>query len=238
MKSRPILFIDEMVRATRDGRKTQTRRPVTLREFQPSRTRGCDFTFRRRDGVWEDVSLQDMLNPPRSNYPGQCPYGVPGDELWVREASAWCDAAVPPTRYRADTGGTARDAFAGHECVCLPAQRWTPSIHMPRSASRTTLRVTGVRIERVQDITEADAIAEGARRFDDIPAVRPTADARWSMGEPKDTGDCLGTARFAFGNVWDRVYARRGLGWSANPWVWVVSFERIAAPAPYAEMDR
>jgi len=95
---------------------------------------------------------------------------------------------------------------------------------MPRRASRFTLRVTSVRVERLQEISEADAMAEGARHWPEIPDPHPYYQgARWSFGEPESTDDCLGTARLAFANLWESL---NGAGsWAENPWVWCVGFE-------------
>ena len=120
------------------------------------------------------------------------PYGIPGDRLWVRET--WTGADDPAHKhavhYRADG-----------ERAC----RWRPSILMPRWASRITLEVTGIRIERLCDITERDALAEGC------------------VGDGHVTVD----ARAAFKLLWGSLNAKRGYGWDANPWVWVIHFKRI-----------
>ena len=167
MKERPILFGGDMVRAILDGRKTQTRRPVKL-----------DFSgrVRRARRSWH---LEDP------NAVNACPFGAPGDRLWVRETWA-CPQTV--TYYRAD-----------EEALLPRGEKWTPSIHMPRWASRIALEVTAVRVERVQDITEKDALAEGT-----IPLDRSTP-------------------REMFAEVWQSIYAN----WPTNPWVWVVEFRRI-----------
>jgi hypothetical protein len=101
---------------------------------------------------------------------------------------------------------------------------------MPRWASRITLEVTGVRIERAQDISREDAIAEGAKRFDDIPPSKlfPSGEqSRWSMEQPEDCGQCLGSPQTAFGNLWIKINGQES--WDANPWVWVIEFKRIEA---------
>ena len=91
------------------------------------------------------------------------------------------------------------------------------------------MEITSIRVERLQAITDGDAVAEGARLFPDIPTATPTAfnpPPRWSMRDPKSTDECLGTARLAFGNSWNKTYAKKLQGWSDDPWVWVVGFER------------
>jgi len=166
MKERPILFSGPMVRAILEGRKTQTRRIV---KPQPLRDRGV-------------MAFNDGEHPQM-----RCPYGKPGDRLWVRET--WCPDVEPYTfRYKAD----------GDE----PLERWRPSIHIPRWASRITLEVVSVRVERLQNISEDDALAEGITLVE-----RGTS--------PVDQ----------FNKLWESI---NGPGsWEANPWVWVVEFKRI-----------
>ncbi|MGA7781148.1 MAG: hypothetical protein WCA85_26045 [Paraburkholderia sp.] len=141
----------------------------------------------------------------------KCPYGTPGDRLWVRETFAhmYRGNAAPETRcdddvvYRAD--GFSHDEYAYGS--------WKPSIHMPRWASRITLEVTGVRVERLCDISEQDAAAEGM-----VP--------RWPDGV-EIRHDCSSNmCRDLFRTLWDGLNAGRGYGWDANPWVWVVEFRR------------
>lgn len=169
-RERPILFSGPMVRALLDGRKTQTRRVVNPQPATSSDGRACG--------------------------PIRCPYGAPGDTLWVRET--WCSYMPGSVRYRAD----------GHNDA---GWTWRPSIFMPRWASRLTLRVYGVRVERVQQITQADARAEGV------------VDTSGAWGDLTDT-DRAGP-RGAFEALWNSINAERGFGWDVNPWVWVVSFE-------------
>ena len=208
MKERPILFSAPMVRAILDWRKTQTRRVV---KPQPPDDIGLPI------GV--DLYSPTCIGKNGDEYPGdeifgaysecgewgvKCPYGQPGDRLWVRETWGPCDGGVC---YRAD-----EDAGS----VALPDDgRWTPSIHMPRWASRITLEITGVRVERLQDISEADAIAEG------VPAVSSGGVTLFTT-----TGvNCFQAAKGAYAALWESI---NGPGsWDANPWVWVVEFRRI-----------
>jgi hypothetical protein len=197
MNEKPILFSGEMVRAILDGRKTQTRRVV---KPQPP------------DG-WGGKSSKIALAT-------HCPYGQPGMTLWVRET--WAShfhmddtkpsefsigAQMLPVWYRAtDDNSTWRERG-----------KWRPSIFMPRWATRITLQVTGVRVERVQDISEADAVAEGIERKGEI----------WKCCEYAGA-HCYGTndPTVSFSKLWDSINgARPGCAWSDNPWVWVVEFE-------------
>ena len=154
---------------------------------------------------------------PHSGAGFPCPYGAPGDRLWVRETWAVGD--------RDNDVLYAADPLWNVNGVAVPppinkgtvhAGNWRPSIHMPRWASRITLEVTGVRVERVRDITEADAIAEGI-----IPQAYGFGVEGLHMS--------LQTAREAFGCLWDSINAKRGYGWSVNPWCWVVAFRRVEA---------
>lgn len=215
MKERPILFSGEMVRAILGGRKTQTRRVVKPGRLWPARLPVMGAS-EIQPGYWQLRSYSGQawatdIETSATVIGLPCPYGLPGDRLWVREA--W--ALVPVTAYRCSDGvqqttcPTDSDTAAVYRAGwdrCRPG-RWRPSIHMPRWASRITLEVTGVRVERVQDITEADAQAEGVS-----PSPRPCR------------GDSF-IPMFAF--LWDRLNAGRGAGWADNPWVWVVSFRRV-----------
>jgi hypothetical protein len=189
-RERPILFSGPMVRAILDGRKTQTRRII---KPQPV----CE-----REGSY-------FLPKP-------CPYGRPGDRLWVRET--WAPVCTfdpsPETGalYRADP------MYDGMEQFDWP---WTPSIHMPRWASRITLEITGVRVERLNEISNSDCISEG------LEPVGPEAvcEGDGTKVQVARYGDCTSTARHLFSALWDSI---NGAGsWAANPWVWVVEFRRV-----------
>lgn len=227
MRERPINLRDWEVRAILDGRKTMIRRAVKWPSWaNPER----DWPKLVRSGA---IALMDDGRPSKTL---TCPFGAPGDLLWVRECWAlvdfnacdgmdeddftWCtqpgDIAPGghPVLYRA----TVPDFFEWNDD---PESRWRPSIHMPRWASRLTLRVTDVRVERVQDISEDDARAEGVRA--DNATVVIDADG-------KIRKDISHTHRGAFAVAWDAVYGKRDpttpTSWTANPWVWCVSFER------------
>ncbi len=179
MTERPILFQGEMVRAILDGRKTQTRRKVKL----------------TADGHVQAPSKHLRWYPTDPGALQACRYGAPGDTLWVRETWAGHASGI--------------DYAADFAVICLPqAGPWRPSIHMPRWASRITLEVKGVRIERLHDITEDDARAEGCD-----PVVHPDGAV-----------DC-GTRKTTFASLWEKINGP--FTWNDNPWVWVVSFERV-----------
>ena len=188
---RPILFNAAMVRAVLAGTKTQTRRVVKAAR-DPNI--GCWMT--PGEIALDSQTVQEHISP----------YGKPGDRLWVRET--FCDAGEPPDPtkgrryyYRAD--------YAGQPFGANAYGRWKPSIHMPRAASRITLKITGVRVERLQDISEADAAAEGVAA--------------------KVTNDCSYSAREAFVALWESING--GGSWDANPWVWCVEFKRLEQAA-------
>lgn len=204
MKERPILFSAPMVRALLAGSKTQTRRvlkqatglslSVCMDEAAPG---VAALSWLHGDGPGHDV--HEHIERVR------CPYGQPGDRLWVREAwGLWqqpFDHESHDVVYRAD--------------VDRPEpKRWRPSIHMPRWASRILLEVTDVRVERLQDISEADAIAEGIVPFGDGGFVSD------------DDGRCYGaTARQSYAYLWESINGADS--WAANPWAWVVSFRNV-----------
>ena len=211
MKERPILFSGPMVRAILEGRKTMTRRVVKLRY-------GADVV----------VTNGQVWKPARVDYAGyvDCPYGQVGDRLWVREAfsgphcmdaSDGCKA-VPPSKwgdcsriwYWADGNMTEGD--------------WTrprPSIHMPRWASRILLEIVAVRVERLQDISEADAQAEGVERV-----VAGVGWRRYCDPDSEEVGvPPCGDARRSFRSLWKFINGDEN--WNANPWVWVVEFKRV-----------
>ena len=195
MTERPIPFSAEMVRAILKGDKTQTRRVI---KPLPSFNSGGPI-LDYGGGVMDYVE-------PYWVFPQVCPYGSPGDLLWVREAHAL--SANPDLKpwYRLDHP----EARSGGPRVDV---KWRPSIHMPRWASRITLRITDVRVERLQDITQKDAIAEGA------PESHSSIDRISRHFGYQDF------SRSWFAQTWEKI---NGPGaWDANPWVWVIAFERV-----------
>jgi hypothetical protein len=223
VSERPILFSDAMVRAILEGRKTQTRR--VMASGPPDGMTEKDIRVEVFNPSYEDRHGDLQPGPDtfgaydiHGEWGVKCPYGQPGDLLWVREA--WRVAPHVGTlhvEYRSPSGAapaprgcdTRVDRWCGCGCTHpfgLPAGerlRWRPSIHMPRWASRLTLRVAEVRVERLQAITEEDAIAEGITM----------------------TGDALGDPVGAYAALWDSINRKRpGCSWTDTPWVWVVSF--------------
>lgn len=221
MKERPILFSAPMVRALLDGRKTQTRRVVKPQPVKNGYHEEKHF-FRRIERFPADTWLLPSTKKDRfflaPDWHTRCPYGAPGDRLWVKETHAvnvpGCERGLS---YRADHHDPKGDGPAN-------PMRWIPSIHMRRVYSRLTLEVTEVRVERVQDICENDAVAEGVEEI-----VDPERFWRWKNYMPERESSAvlcsLPSARESFWSLWESINGTASL--SANPWVWVVSFRRV-----------
>ena len=228
IKERPILFNAPMVRAILEGRKTVTRRPI-----KPS-MRGFDVSFelhQQEDGSWRPMHTFDesCMDDQGTEHPIACPYGQPGDRLWVREtwgviSHTWNEHGDmvdwvpdrPATAIRELPFG--RGYYSGHVIYAAdganewagdddgggePRSAWHPSIHMPRAACRILLEITHVRVERLQDISREQCIAEGPQ----CPVADHLARA-WHV---------------QFRDLWQST----GGNWDANPWVWVVEFKRV-----------
>jgi hypothetical protein len=201
MRNLPILFSGAMVRAIFDGRKSQTRR----------------VAITKHSGIDHDASITSRI---------ACPYGRPGDRLWVRETyvafGRWesrfsaekCRDAWHFVDLTMDAGFAYRfdgaDAEARRRASTVPTWHTRPAIFMPRAASRITLEVIAVRVERLRDISEADAEAEGVNFLRNVP-----------------DSDQAQTARTLYHRLWDSLNAERGYAWTVNPWVWVVEFRKI-----------
>ncbi len=220
MNEKPILFNAEMVNAILSGRKTQTRRIMKVQpseHFHPQDIKGAmDFTAHwYTPGV---IDKDGYLQPARKDVFGvadedegyTCPLGAIGDQLWVRETFATGLCTESTLAYRA-THKTEDLEEGWGETI-----KWTPSIHMPRWASRINLLITGVRVERLRDISEQDAMAEG------VSVVETPASLK-NFGETFGLTHCPKISAFA--NLWQSIYG----SWGDNPWVWVIEFERMEA---------
>lgn len=241
----PIIFSGPMVRAILAGKKTQTRRRVAPGSFAGKWLANCETLGPRGDCAFDTgiKGAREYVADP-GNSP---PYGAPGDRLWVRENWAEVPRAVPHTGedepwradgkilvYQADPEWEGARLFACSDGVLRWAKpdRWRPSIHMPRWACRLVLEVTAVRVERLQDISEQDAQAEGIPvDIADQALCAPnylqpgTWFQDWTDEEehyaPSDE-----IARASFRSLWESINGKRA-PWASNPWVWVVSFKRI-----------
>ncbi|MCM7446566.1 hypothetical protein UXP36_06510 [Enterobacter hormaechei] len=205
MKEHGMIFNGEMVRAILDGRKTQTRRVMKVQPsdgFHPTHN-GYDLDLNAHWYTPGVVDKNGYLQPAKKDVFGvadenegyACPFGAVGDRIWVRETfspvpdheePAGCSAIL----YAADGNG--------------PYGKWVPSIHMPRWASRITLEITGVRVERLNSISDSDASKEGCCIAD------------------MESGDCLSDV---FVRLWTSIYGDES--WKVNPWVWVIEFKVV-----------
>ena len=220
MKERPILFNAEMVQAILSGRKTQTRRVIQ----SPARTMQANnincisyrepgdkwyqdyvFSMRDRSGTWQDYTKEQFL--------AKCPLGQPGDQLWVRETFATGLCTKTTLAYKATH--KAEDLEEGW----LEKIKWRPSIHMPRWASRIQLKISNVGVQRLQDISSGDAVREGICQL--------PASGRYCIN-PGDQyfGGASHSAKEVYSWLWESIYGEGS--WGANPWVWVIEFERVA----------
>ncbi len=202
MKERGMIFNADMVRAILDGRKTQTRR---IMKPQPE---PCP-----RGGHWWPsnvfktmLHVEDEMQNGKGGWGGlvgdACPFGDVGDRIWVREAFASGLSTKSTLAYRAThKREDLEDGF--YDTI-----KWTPSIHMPRWASRILLEITDVRVERLKSISDGDAIREGC-----------------SIADMK-SGDCVADV---FARLWASIYGAES--WNANPWVWVIEFKRVEGGA-------
>lgn len=184
-----ILFFTEEVKAILEEKKTQTRRVI-----KPPK---CTFLLGLcKDGLNFGICGSNQVIVKKPSYQG-------GEVLWVRETWANIEGEI---QYKADTGNKYPGEWPEHEKDNPDCPRWRPSIHMPKEAARIFLDVKNIRVERLQDITEEDAIAEGV--------IYGQGERRW-------------TARSAFMDLWDTINKKRGYGWETNPWVWVIEFKKV-----------
>ena len=206
MKERPIIFNAEMVRAILDGRKTQTRRIVA--NVQPDNCLTLRKPTKTKGGMHTHV-----LDAPKHDL---CPFGQPGDRLWVRETSGLAvrrDAMGGSGEfrvYRASNPGAVYCTTADGGSIPI---KWIPSIHMPRKACRILLEITDVRVELLNAISNQDAMAEG-------------------IGHLYNYDESKGVARDAsqrFSELWKSIYGEES--WQSNPWVWVIEFKRVEGGA-------
>ncbi len=225
MKERPILFSAPMVRAILSGNKTQTRRVVKMKRHH---------TIEERDDGTKWPWMHDGERDADWWMP--CPYGQRLDRLWVRETWYCDDYRVQRGPYLkpddmdiadAQSDGTlVYRASSGDRPYEAEQPVWRPSIHMPRWASRITLEITNVRVERLQDISPSDCEAEGVHRLPlQEGALNPWYTGDVDSGLELHSRSTIG----AYHKLWEKI---NGAGsWEANPWVWVVEFKRLEGGA-------
>lgn len=238
-KARPLIFSAPMVRALLEGRKTQTRRIVEpafgkkhpILNLKEHGREGRGYSGRFNDHAsWGYPYAEDGEDMPLGDWLNLCPHGVPGDLIWVREtcrAEELKEEARDGVRYLADNHwrvikNTEAAADAWCELYAYRGKRGltVSPIHMPRWASRLTLKITGVRVERLQDIGAADAACEGL--------VRLKASGRFALAQGDQyAGLADDDARIVYSRLWDQI---NGAGaWELNPWVWAITFEVFGA---------
>ncbi len=214
IKERPILFSAPMVLALLAGRKTQTRRPLNLRKLGvgfcgaggkegDDWNNPCCWGYEDEYGDWWTLASE---SPGNTNVIG-CPYGAPGDRLWVRETFSLANE---------EASGPGDCVFRADCTVEVPGIRWTSPIFMPRWASRITLEITEVRVERVQDISEADAQAEGCSR----PVLYDPSEAMGFKVHPM-----TGNYADAYAALWESINGKGS--WADNPWCWALTFKVV-----------
>jgi len=204
-KERPILFNGAMVRAILAGQKSQTRRVM---KHQPQSV--------VVPGVGPMLAVQKAKGTDRWLWPNareqviaECPIGQPGDRLWVRETFSPIYSAIDGRMIEVDYRATYKNGHRMGDHLGMP-KKWTPSIHMPREACRLVLEITAVRVERLQDISGPDAVAEG------IEELNGRFTFNGGMHESL-------TPRLSFQTLWDST----GGDWASNPWVWVIDFKKV-----------
>ena len=236
MTDRPIIFSGEMVRAILDGRKSQARRIVKAEvDFVGGSgddiNDPCNWGFEDGEhgtGWW-------LLKGDQFGQQIPCPYGQPGDRLWVRETwgvSPGFDASFDAARRDEPLPGVVvrRPASAWHDLILYRAdggifsdkQKWRPSIHMPRWAARIWLEISGIRGERVQDISEEDAKAEGVEKMKVFPKDFNPFRNKLHGHLPPLEESCY---RHSFACLWNKLHGPDA--WDRNDWVWVIEFKRI-----------
>lgn len=197
MKERPILFSAPMIRAILDGRKTQTRR--VAKDFEEAELSHCN-TVKYAKLKGKKITWYEAVE--------SCPYGQPGDRLWVRETYNFYNAY-----------SNLKGHITYKEDDPEAPVRWRSSIHMPRWASRILLEITDVRVERLQEISDKDAIAEGIEPIR-IGSFKTFKDYGLKAGEL--------APRMSFNSLWNTLNKPENPeGWNTNPWVWVISFKKV-----------
>ncbi|WP_439473811.1 hypothetical protein [Algoriphagus formosus] len=219
---RPILFQTDMVKAILYWRKTQTRRNIKNVELRPSKNEGrFNFSYERKTRFEAGVNLTlESLNLPFTGILDLCPYGKPGDLLWVRETWLKLDRDhVITSQYAYKSNGDPNTEDLRKDYIKSGRNyKWKPSIHMPKDAARIWLMVEEVRVERLQDISEEDSIAEG------IEPIDQQGQLVWKRYDGYYT--VTSKPYCSFWSLWASINGEES--WNANPWVWVVKFRVLS----------
>jgi hypothetical protein len=223
MKYHPILFSTEMVRAILEGRKTQTRR--IIKNIKHGEYCKMEHTAPGKYGaVFKDNNHSFKIN---------CPYGKVGDVLWVRETHLWVmldhahDLLVGAKNRSQWVYKTSRHQDWIDYAKEKYGYKWKPSIHMPKEACRISLKITDIRVDRLQDISRNDAASEGIQSFWNTKGVSVYGVPGLIEPKPNQTW----TIREAFMNLWTSINGSES--WEENPWVWVVEFEKTEKPSNF-----
>ena len=208
MKDHPTIFNSGMVRAILDGRKTQTRRVIDFKKI--AKKTGCT-----KGRLFYSTTFNSWAVDGNSNVSlclVNCPYGVVGDRLWVRETwdfrpmgGALAKNRIAIVGYKADDA--TQSVNVPEDCNPKIHKKWRSPIHLPKWACRLFLEITAIRVERVREIGLNDCNAEGTSKTTHID--------KWN-------------ARHHFAQLWNSINAKRGYGWDKNPWVWVIEFKRAS----------
>lgn len=218
MTEHPILFKSEMVKAILKGRKTQTRRLVKEKLISEQAEFECG---NRPNVILSEPSLQHYID-------NNCPFGQVGDHLWVRETFRLYDSdECPHADFPCGCPIHGTPLYkASHDCG--DGEKWKPSIHMPRSACRLVLEIINIRVERLNDISEEDSIAEGVESVvvrDNVPVDGgwTQADRQMWKGYKNHARAYRDTAKDSFISLWESIEGSDS--WGLNPWVWVIEFK-------------
>lgn len=235
-KQLPILFSTQMVQAIMAGRKTMTRRIV---KPQPNEN-GISF-MKNPPLDWEQIYKEEWKPWKLETEEGEsislkCPYGQPGDILWVRETFAYTQFAFDKSLIGiGEYGIQGSEIYKSDEENSDWDGKWKPSIFMPKDACRTWLEITNVRPERLQDISEEDAISEGIydgkMHFEElcnIPKNQIASDSKKWFDYFYSKDYRMTKAKHSFETLWQSINGEQS--WDANPWVWVISFKQIPKP--------
>lgn len=218
MKFYPILYSSEMVIAILENRKKQTRRTKGLEKLNknPNDYKFYGIDTSSGDFVFENISPDRELKGDFPMVEVKCPFGQIGDVLWVRETFQKIEFVK--------SGNSEYLYKANVEYFNPDIVLWTPSIHMPKEACRLFLKITNIKVERLNDISEQDAIAEGCSLYGPFDEYRGAL----RNNESAMKYNAFSKASRAFRNIWESINSEES--WKSNPWVWAIEFEKVDEP--------